>query len=108
MGRRAKHWCATGCDSKVLSYIWKYDKEFGQSPTIKDIALTVKSCSLEEIMSDLRKAEESGWIALHLEDEHEIEVLHLMPENMNKQNREADTNPLPMQKWTYHTRNLFE
>lgn len=35
--------------------------------------------SLDEVMKGLRAAEEDGWIAMHLEDDREIEVFRFLP-----------------------------
>lgn len=34
--------------------------------------------SLDEVMRGLRAAEEAGWIALHLEEDREIEVFKVL------------------------------
>lgn len=87
MGRRAKYWCATGWNFEIMSYIWEYDRKFGYPPTIREVAVAAKESSLDEIMRDLRIAEEAGWIALHLEDEQEIEILCPLSETAGMANR---------------------
>ena len=65
--------------SDVLGCVWREYDQTGQRLTIESVAGALKDCSLDEVMRGLRAAEEAGWIALHLEDEREIEVFKALP-----------------------------
>lgn len=75
MRGRSKHWCGTVWRSKLIDYIWAYERKFGHVPTIERVAREADGLSLEEVMTDLRIAEEYGWIKLYLEDEQDIELV---------------------------------
>ena len=77
---RSKHWKGTPCGSKLIHFIWAYERKFGHAPTIERVAREAESVSLEDVMSDLRFAEECGWIKLHLEEEQDIELTALLSE----------------------------
>ena len=76
--------------SDVLGCVWREFDQTGQRPTIESVAGAMKDRSLDEVMRSLRAAEEAGWIALHLEDDREIEVFKALPKAFRMQVHTAE------------------